>query len=34
MASETHVVSGEPSHNATEAFIERRLERMKELESY
>lgn len=34
MVGETHVVLGESSHIATEAFIERILERMEELESY
>lgn len=34
MVGETHVVSSESSHNVTEVFIERILERMDELESY
>jgi len=34
MAGESHMETGEPSHNATNAFRERILERMEELESY
>lgn len=34
MVGETHVVSGESSHNVTEAFINRILERIEALESY
>lgn len=34
MAGEPHVVVSESSHNATEAFINRILERMEELDSF